>query len=185
MHLDAFHVGSTLNFTTSVPEYPANDGWTLKYRLVPRVSGTAIVLTGSSDDSTPELHRIEAAAATTATWAAGAYSWASWVEKGGEIYDLSHGSVTLLPDPRVATAPLDLRTDAEKALAAAEAALASWTPTMRSYTIGGRSMTFQATAEIVPIVSYWKLQVQRERRAEALRKGLPDPRKVFVRLGRV
>jgi hypothetical protein len=30
--------GDTLDFTTSVPDYPASAGWTLKYRLVPRTS---------------------------------------------------------------------------------------------------------------------------------------------------
>ena len=32
-----FYAGDTLDFTTSVAAYPASAGWTLKYRLAPRV----------------------------------------------------------------------------------------------------------------------------------------------------
>lgn len=42
---DVLIVGDTLDFVTSVPAYPASSGYTLKYRLIPRVSGTAITLT--------------------------------------------------------------------------------------------------------------------------------------------
>lgn len=177
-------VGTTLNFTTSVPEYPADESWVLHYRLVPRVTGTAIEIESVPDADDPSLHRLQVPVAATSTWSAGTYSWASWVTNGTEVYDLSQGTVKLLPDPRVATAPLDNRSAARIALEAAEAALAAWTPTTKSYTIGQRSMTFNSTAEILPIISYWKVQVQREERAEAMLKGLPDPRKTFVRLNR-
>jgi hypothetical protein len=179
-------VGATLNFTTRVPDYPANESWVLHYRLIPRAgSGAAVEMSSIPDAADATLHRIQVPAATTATWAAGHYSWAAWVEKSGEVYDVATGSVRLLPDPRTATAPIDLRTDAAIALAAAEAALAAWSPTTKSYTIGGRSMTFNSPGEIIPIISYWKAAVQREQRADKLARGMPDPRKVQVRLGRV
>jgi hypothetical protein len=185
--LDNLVVGDTLNFTTSVPGYPADEGWTLHFRLIPRVSGSAIEVTGASDDDDPSLHRIEVAASVTAAWTAGVYSWASWVSKALESYSLSKGAVTLLPDPRVSTAPLDLRTEAEIALDDAETALATWTPSAmtRSYTIGSRSMTFSTRDEIKGTIDHWKAKVQRERRAARLAKGLPDPSKTFVGLGRV
>jgi hypothetical protein len=33
--LSTLIVGDTLDFTDQVPLYPATDGWTLKYRLIP------------------------------------------------------------------------------------------------------------------------------------------------------
>lgn len=183
MDLARIIVGDTLDFTLSVPGYSAADGWTLKYRLIPRVSGTAIAITSTASGA---QHRVLVAAATTAAWAAGAYSWTAYVENGaGASHTWRTGSITLLADPRVTNAPVDLRSDAEIALAAAEAALAAWTPTTRSYTIGGRSMTFSSADEIRPILNYWKAKVQAERRKAALDAGLPDPRKVYVGLGRV
>jgi hypothetical protein len=178
-------IGDTLSFTTSVPDYPASDGWVLKHRLVPRSgAGAAIVLTGAADADDPSLHLTEVAAATTAGWTAGQYSWASYVEQGTQSYTLSTGSVELLANPRTSTAPLDLRTQAEVALAAAKAAYAAWTPTTRSYTIGNRSMTFSSRAEIVQTIEYWEIEVQREQRELRLAKGLADPRKTYVRVNR-
>lgn len=176
--------GTTLSYTTSVPNFPANASWVLKYRLIPRVSGTPILLTGAADGTDPTLHRITATAATTATWTAGIYSWASWVTKTVETYDVSSGSVKILPDPRVITAPFDTRSDAQIALEAAKAAMAAWTPTTKSYTIGDRSYTFNSPTEILAVISYWQNQVKREDDAIAMAAGLGSRRKVYVRLNR-
>jgi hypothetical protein len=167
-----------------VPGYPANASWVLKYRLVPRVSGAAILLTGAADSADPTLHRITASAATTAGWATGLYSWASWVEKAAEVYDVGTGSVKVLPDPRAVIAPFDARTDAQIALEAAKAALGAWTPTTKSYTIGDRSYTFNSPTEILAVISYWQAQVKREEDAIAMAAGLGSRRKVYVRLNR-
>jgi enamine deaminase RidA (YjgF/YER057c/UK114 family) len=174
-------LGDTLNFPTTVAGYSAADGWVLKFVLVPRAAGPApITLTSTADG---EQHRVQVGATTTAAWTAGAYSWHSWVEKASEKYSVSSGSITLQADPRSA-ATSDLRSQAQVALEAARAALAAWTPTQRSYTIAGRSMTFNSTADILPIVRYWEQQVAREARAEAASKGLDNGRRVFLRLGR-
>lgn len=176
--------GTTLSYTTSVPGYPANESWVLKYRLVPRVSGAAILLTGAADGADPTLHRITASAAVTAGWTAGMYSWASWVEKAAEVYDVAKGSVKVLPDPRAITAPFDTRSDAQIALEAARAALAAWTPTTKSYTIGDRSYTFNSPDEILSVISFWQSEVKREENAAGMAAGLASRRKVCVRLNR-
>jgi hypothetical protein len=47
--------GDTLDFTDSVPEYPASDGWTLKYRLTPRFASPVqapITITASTFEVT-------------------------------------------------------------------------------------------------------------------------------------
>jgi hypothetical protein len=177
--------GTTLNFTTSVPSYPANASWVLKHRLIPRVSGSAITLTGAPDSADPTLHRTQATAVTTAAWAAGVYSWASWVEKAAEVYDVAVGTVEITPDPRTAAAgALDTRSDAQIALEAAKAAMAAWTPTTKSYTIGDRSYTFNSPAEIIAVVNYWQNEVKREEDALAMAAGLGSRRKVYVRLNR-
>jgi hypothetical protein len=182
LDLGSLIAGDTLDKLVEVSGYAASDGWTLHYRLLP-ISGTGDAITfASTDDS--GAHRVTVAAATTATWAAGRYSWAAWVAGDEGSHTVATGTVTIAENPRTASVPLDLRSDARKALEAAEAALASWTPTTKSYTIGGRSMTFNSSAEILPIISYWKLAVQREDRAARLAAGRPDPRKTFVRLGR-
>jgi hypothetical protein len=173
--------GDTLDFSVTVPSYSAADGWVLTYRLVPVETGDAITFPSVPDDDGTR-HRLLVDAAVTAVWVAGIYSWASYVELDGVRHSISTGSTRILPDPAVAG--VDLRTDAQIALAAAEAALAAWKPTMRSYSIGGRQMTFSSAADVLPIISYWKMAVQRENRAKAMAAGMADPRKLHVRLSR-
>lgn len=179
---DRLILGDTLNFTTSVADYPASDGWTLKYRLVPRgTTGTAVEISGAADADDPSLHRVQVSASTTALWIAAVYSWLSWVEYGTEKYSVGTGAITLVADPRSASSSFELRTDAEIALDDARAALAAYTPTQRSYRIGDRSMEFASKADIVAIVNYWENVVRREHDAAAMAAGRKGSRKLYVR----
>ena len=153
-------VGDTLKFQTEVPAYPATDGWTLKYRLVPIGAGTAIVLQATALGSGYE---VDATPAVTQAWVPGEYNWFTWVEKVGARVTLKmRGVITLLPDPATVAPGTDLRSQARKALADAKSALARWTPTRRSYTIAGRSMEFNTTAEIVRLIHYWESELRKE-----------------------
>lgn len=170
-----------MDFVTSVPDYPASAGYTLKFRLVPRVSGTPIDITTTADG---DDHETQVAAATTAGWTAGEYSWFSWVEKTGERWQVGNGTCTLQVNPATATA-YDGRTVAEKALEDARTALANFQATggrVKSYSIAGRSMEFDAAVDILKLVTYWQSEVMRERGAKAARDGLPDPRRISIRM---
>lgn len=187
-------VGDTLSFTTSLPDYPASAGWVLKYRLVPRTAGPSaidITASASGDD-----HAVSVSATTTALWAAGEYSWAAWVEKSGERHTVEGwasadgryggGTITLKPDPSVTTA-YDGRSQAAKAVDDLRAALATWTATqghVAEYSIAGRTMKFKAGEDILRLLSYWEVQLQRERAAEAAAKGQASPRRYYLRTSR-
>ena len=54
-------------------------------------------------------------------------------------------------------------------------------PGRKSYTIGDVSVTFNSPAEILTTINYWETQVQREQHADAIRKGLKNPNRVYVR----
>lgn len=174
-------LGRTLNFATTVADYPASDGWTLKIALIPRAGGSVVTLTSAADG---DDHRFQVTAATTGAWTAGTYNWASWVEKAGEKYDVSQGVTDLLANPESATTGYDIRTQAQKALDDARAALAAWTPTTKRYAINGREMEFSSQADIIALVSYWESEVAREENSARMAKGLATNRQVFVRLGR-
>lgn len=174
--------GDTLSFLAQVPAYPPAGGWTLKYRLVQRVSGgTPIAITASTEG---EAYRVAVAAATTAAWVAGAYTWTSWVEGSGEVHSVDGGQLTIQPDPRTTAAGTDGRSEAEQALADAKAALKAWKPTVRSYTIAGREMQFNSAADVITLIEYWERQVAQEKREADLAAGRPDRRKVYVRMNR-
>ena len=177
---DRIILGDTLDYGTTVADYPASAGWTLKYRLVPRTTGAAILLTAIADG---DNYLVQVTSATTATWAAGEYSWASWVVKAGEVYSLSQGTCKLLADPRTATAPLDARTDAQTALDNVTATLQGRaTSAVLEYEIAGRRLKYTPVADLIALQSELMAQVQREQRLADSAKGYPDKRKTYVRM---
>lgn len=178
---DILIVGDTLDYTTSVPDYLASDGYALTYRLIPRTSGSAITITtiASGDD-----FRAYVAPAVTATWTAGEYSWAAYVTKAGDRWTVDEGTCTIKVDPATVAA-YDGRSEAQIALEAAIAALANYTATggrVRRYAIAGREMEYANAADLLKEVNYWQSVVNREQAAEAVRKGQADPRRVYIRM---
>lgn len=174
--------GDTLNFLTALADYPANEGWVLKFRLVPRTStNAAISLTAVPEGSE---HRTTVTASVTAGWVADNYTWTSWVEKAAEKYSVQSGQITVRADPRAVATGYDGRSVAEKAYDQALAALAAWSPTTRRYRINDREMEFSNKGDVLGVVHFWQQEVAKERRTAALLKGLPDPRKSFVRINR-
>jgi enamine deaminase RidA (YjgF/YER057c/UK114 family) len=155
--------GDTLDFLTTVADYPPADGWTLKHRLVPRAAGDdAITLTASTSGSD---YRTQAAPDDTAEWTAGEYAWTSWVEKSGARYSVDSGQVTIAPDPGVMAAGTDTRSQAQKAVEDLKTALATYTASqghVAEYEIAGRRMRFASSADIVQKLNFWQSQLNRE-----------------------
>jgi hypothetical protein len=179
---DRIVCGDTLDFVTTLPDYPAAT-YTLKYRLIPRASGTAIDITCSAGTE-PNDHRCGAAAATTALWTAGEYSWASWVEKAGERYQVDAGAVTIVANPATAST-YDSRSQAEVALDAVNAVLANRaTLDQRRYSISGRELERMSPGELLELRSALQIDVMRERAARNRAKGLDDGRRIYLRAGR-
>ena len=157
--------GDTLNFATSVPAYPASSGWVLKYRLVPRSTGTAVSLTSTADG---DDHRITVAASTTATWSAGEYAWASWVEQGAEVYSIETGQLTVAPDPRAMAVGTDTRTHAERMLDAIQATLEGRATEAHSeIEINGRRLRYMPHTELLVLRDRYAWEVRSQRAATA------------------
>lgn len=179
-------LGSTLNYVTTVAGYSASDGWVLKFRLIPRASGSAISITCIADTADPSAHRAQVSAGTTATWTAGIYSWASWVELGSEKYDVATGVITLVADPRTASAPYDLRSDAQVALDNVRATIrGKASADVLRYQIAGRSLERYAMSELIALESKLATEVAREIEAARLAAGLKSRKQIYVRTGRV
>jgi hypothetical protein len=179
--------GDTLDFLTTVTGYPPADGWTFKHLLVPRFTSPAqapitLTATTSGDD-----YRTQAGPSTTENWAAGAYAWWSWVEKTGYRQEVDFGQVDLLPDPSAQVAGYDGRSQAAKAVDDLKLALATYTASqghIAEYTINNRSLKFKSAGDIVQLLNFWQLELQREEAAAAVAKGLPDPRRIYLRASR-
>ena len=179
------YVGDKLDFLSDVDNFPPTDGYTLKFRLVPRVSGTAITLTATQDTEDESLYRTTVAPAVTALWTAGEFSVFPWVEKSGDRQTLSKETVTILADPSTVAA-YDARSPARKALDAINAVLDTWGTNshVQEYTIGSRSMRFATKSDALVMRDALKFEVWREEETDRLAAGLPSRRNVYVRSAR-
>jgi len=175
--------GDSLKFLSTVPDYTSTAGYTLTYRLVRRDGAAGPILITASAEG--DGYAVNVTPATTATWTVGQYTWAAYVTKTGERYTVETGEIEILPDAAVSGAPLDIRSQAVTALAAAKTAFAAWDGTRKTVAINGRSVTFNTPSEIMEVISHWEVEVQRERDAQALNNGLRSRRNVYVRFRNV
>lgn len=171
--------GDTWEWKRSLSDYPAGT-WTLKYRFKNAAGGWEIIATADGTD-----HLVTVAAATTTGYASGKYAWLAWVEAGTEKFTVDQGTVEVLPDLRTgtATAALDTRSHARKVLDALEALIeGKATRDQMAYTINGRSLTRMSPEELIKWRSFYKSEVAREERAEAIASGIGGGARVVVRL---
>jgi hypothetical protein len=190
---DTIVAGDTLDFETRVPDYPPSAGYTLKYRLIPRTSGSAIELTAAP--TADDAYRVMMTPAETATWAAGEYSCAAWVEQTGVSITVDpqlvneSGSTSLLvrilPDFRTVAA-YDGRSPARKALDAINAGLATYSEKahVAEYEIAGRRMKFANQGDLLVMRDRLKAEVWNEDEAARLASGLPSRRRIGIRFAR-
>ena len=187
---DQIIVGDTLDFSVSVPAFPPADGWTLKYRLVPRAVGGAVIEITATDDGTNYL--VQVAPATTVAWLPGEYGWNSWVEKVGARFTVDSGLVTLEVDPATLPVGADTRSHARKMLASIEAALEAFAVdnTVKSYTIttgtGSRSVTRSDVPELIVLRDRYRTEVVNEEAVTgaAAQLGI-NPRYIGIRFRNV
>jgi hypothetical protein len=171
--------GDTLDFMTTVPDYPATAGWTLTYRLAPRTAGTAISFPATALGSD---YRVQVAAVTTAGWAAGEYSWAAYVSKAGNRFTVDAGTITIQPDPGV-VATSDTRSHARRVLAAIEAVIEGRaTRDQEEYTIGNRSLKRTPIRDLLTLRDRYKSEVNAEDAGRRLLAGETPGYALQVRL---
>lgn len=169
--------GDSLAVSVDGGDYTSAAGWAATLRLVPRGSGSVISISGVGDGG---AWTFSANSAASAAYSAGEYSAAVYATKSGDRHTLDAGPITVRPDPAAITAGTDTRTQAEIALAAAKSALAAWTPTTKSYTIGDVSKTFNTPAEIREVINYWQGRVDAERAAADRAAGRPNRTRYYV-----
>lgn len=177
--------GDTWKWTKTLADYPASYPWTLKYRFKhPTAAGFEITASAAGDN-----YAATVAAATSAGFTAGTYTWTAWVEGGSsEKYTVDGGSMVLAPDYRAAaaTTTLDARSDARviyEALITAYKSAAASRAFVSEYEIAGRRMKFESRAGWIKEINYWKAQCAAELSAEAIANGTGIGRRIQFRLG--
>jgi len=142
---ESLQVGDTWGWTATVADYPATDGWTLKFAF--RGYGLSVIdITASADGADYEATVL---APVTATYLKGTYKWTAFIEKGTEPeierYTVGSGTCELLPYLAAATGATDNRSHAQKMLDAIEAALEAAGPKadIVSLTVNGKSVQYK------------------------------------------
>jgi hypothetical protein len=171
--------GDTVRWKRALADYPASDGWTLKYRFINENGKFDVISTPDGDD-----HLVHLTAATTANYKPGDYAWQAYVTKAAERYTVGTGRLTIRPNLAAMPLGYDARSQARRALEDLRAALATWLSTsghVREYEIAGRRMSFASAADINARIQIAEREVAREEFEERLAKGLDPRRRVLVR----
>lgn len=170
--------GDTFASTYSLLEYPATS-WVLTFTLISPAAKITLTTVAAGLE-----HSATAAAATTASWAPGAYTWVAHVTSGAQRVTLNTGATQVLPDLAAATT-YDTRTAARKALEAVDAALATYGAKayIQTIQVGERQHTFVSPGDFMKFRDQLRTEVAREESAERLNKGLGSKNRLLVRFG--
>lgn len=158
--------GDSVSWSRLLPEFSADDGWTLKYRI--------LWTTGSSPAAFSAVgvgaqHVVGLDSLTTSDWPAGRATLFVFVERsiGPATERVSLEAKAIEIAPNLATASnFDARSVAARALDDLKAALASYCTAgqgpVAEYRIGDRLMKFRSTTEIVDLINFYERAVARE-----------------------
>lgn len=172
--------GDLVSWTKTLQDYPANAGWSLVYTLI---NGSAKITINASASGAD--HLVSVAAATSAAYAAGSYSWMARVAKGAEIYTVDTGSLTIQPN-LAALNTFDGRSHAKVMVEAIEAAIQGRASSLQlRMMINGRSIEFYPPADLIKWLSFYRAEVAKEAQLESIRRTGKNPRNIGVRFHRV
>jgi inactivated superfamily I helicase len=148
------------------------------------LSGPSVLTVSAGPDAASWVSVISSA--QSAELLPGDYAWESRVSNvvTGERKTILRGRLRVLADIATLPAGSDPRSLAEKALADAQAALAKYNGSggkVRQYAVGGRSMVFADSQQILAEIDYWQRQVNNEQAKARIAAGKPSGRSVYVR----
>lgn len=153
---DELGAGLTVDLLLTLTAYQAPE-WAVTVLLRgPSVMDLAATAEGSQ-------HRIHADAATTASWAPGAYWFSMRAARGAEVVEVESGQLTVKPDLSSATANFDGRTPNQIALDAIEAVIAQRaTLDQERYRINNRELYRTAIPDLLKLRAHYIRLVKRE-----------------------
>lgn len=171
--------GDTVAWTITLADYPASDGWVLKYRLINAAGKIDITSAASGDD-----HAVSVAAATSALWVSGTYAWQAYVEKALERYTTGSGSIVVQPNLAAQATSYDTRSAAATALDNINIWLTTRDPAVADYEIANRRMRFHPIPDLLKMRDKLKAEVAAEAAAANMAAGLGGRGKIYVRYGK-
>lgn len=172
----SLRAGDTAQWTKSLPDFPASEGWTLSYDLVSATVHYTFNASASGDN-----YSVTVTAATTSGWTAGEYQWAAKVSKAGEVHEVASGAIVIKPSFGAA---VDARSHARKTLDAIEAWIENRDIGVAEYEVNGRRLKAIPIEQLLVLRDRYRREVRAEDDAARAAAGLPSRNKLLVRFGR-
>lgn len=172
----SLRAGETAQWTKSLADFPASEGWTLTYELVSSAQRYTFNASASGND-----YAVSVTAATTGGWVAGDYQWAAKVALAGVVHEVASGAIVIKPSFGSA---VDARGHARKTLDALEAWIEGRDMGVAEYEIAGRRLKTIPTEQLLVLRDRYRRDVISEDDAARAAAGLPSRGKLLVRFGR-
>lgn len=163
----SFTAGTTVKYTRTFSDFPADQGWTLMlYLRGAVVRDYTAVASGASFEVTIPASGGVAPAEGSSTITPGQYTWEERVTKAGEVYTPpgGFGTVTVLANTATAAAGA-LQSQAEKDLVVVEAKInGRLTADLEDYEIAGRAVKKIPIKELYRIRDKLRAEIRSSRR---------------------
>lgn len=160
--------------------YPTS-AYTLKYRFNLMVSNGAVKTFTAA--KTGGAHVVEVAAATTAAYTAGDYSWQAVVVRDSDSEEVTVDSGFSVFVPKLSGSTADTRSHAYITMKAIEAVIQGVaTKEQQSYSIAGRSLTRYSHKELVDFYERYKRMWKAEMEAKRRKSGRKTGSRVLVKM---
>ena len=164
------YAGDSLYFHWSDGDHPASDGWTLSFIL----NGPGqLTKAGAANAELPDRFDVEIDSTDTADLPAGTYSWVVTVTKSSQRHVVESGSISVLADPATLSGATEQRSHARQMLAQIETLMLARTDVL-SFSLFGRSYSYESRAELRNAYAYWLRRVRAEDEAARRAKGKPS-----------
>lgn len=168
------HAGSSYSWSKSLSDYPASDGWTLKYSIVNCDNQFDVTAVANGDD-----YDVTIATTDSAEYVEGAYKFVGYVEKAGERVQVYGADLVIRPD---FTNAADMRSYAERVLEAVEAVIeGTASKDQQSVMIDGQTLVRRPVADLITLRDRFKREVESERRAQDAASGVGGSGRVQLR----
>jgi len=170
-----FVMGETVAWTQSSTDYPASAGWVQVTTFINSAAKFTVTAVASGDD------QVSTIAINHTGLAAGVFAWQTKVTKDSIVHVLGQGTTEVVAN-FVTPTTLDTRSHAAKVLDAVEAVIEGRaTEDHMSMSLAGRSIQKMSLAELLPVRDYYRREVAREQKAEAILAGRPPRGQVRTR----
>lgn len=173
--------GDQAEWTRTLSDYPASDGWALSYTLVERKTGAGVSFdaTGSGSEYT-----VTVPSATTAAWPAGYYVGQGYVTKAGERKTVWAGTIEIKPNLASGMAG-DIRSHARKVVDSIEAVLEGRaTEQVLDFSIEGTTLRKTPVADLLTLRDRYLVEVRREEARERAAMGLASGKRILTQFVR-